>query len=317
MPWSRAHWRITAVEAAVVISQVWLPAAPDGHAGSAARTTQKEVWGETPVVRPPACDGRSAADEGHGNAVIKRGTPGLVRRGDLRLDRMRTEMLDVIVPLTPLPPRVLLRDRALVSIRDAIVRGDLAPGSLVKDGDLAAALGLGVAPVRAALARLIDEGLVEAKPQSHTRVTPCAAKQVHDAGVLLRAVHQLAVELAVPAVTADDVSALRASNAAFADAVAVGDVDGALAADDALHDVLLRRSGNAAIAATAERYTPVVRRLERQRFGSPHGHDSVLLHDRLIDACEAGDVASAVAATTRIWTALLSELNEEITDGAV
>jgi len=226
-------------------------------------------------------------------------------------------MLDTNVRLTPLPPRVLLRERALASIRDAIVRGELAPGSVVKDAELAAALGLGVAPVRAALARLVDEGLVESKPQSHTRVTPSAAKQVHDAGVVLRAMHQLAVELALPRVTADDVAALRAANAAFADAVASGDVDGALAADDALHGLLLERSGNTAVAATAERYTPVVRRLERQRFGSPHGQDSVLLHDRLIDACEAGDVAGAVAATTRIWTALLSELTEEITDGAV
>jgi hypothetical protein len=50
MPWSRAHWRITAVDAAVVISQVWLPVAPEAHAGSASRTPwgvipQKEVGG--------------------------------------------------------------------------------------------------------------------------------------------------------------------------------------------------------------------------------------------------------------------------------
>jgi DNA-binding GntR family transcriptional regulator len=114
-----------------------------------------------------------------------------------------------VVILTPLPPRVLLRDHALASIRAAIVSGELVAGSVVKDAELAAALGLTVAPVRAALARLVDEGLVEAKPQSGTRVTPCAAKQVHDAGVVLRAMHQLGAELAVPAVTADDVRELR------------------------------------------------------------------------------------------------------------
>ena len=88
----------------------------------------------------------------------------------------------------------------------------------------------------------------------------------------------------------------------------------ALAADDALHDVLLRRCGNAAVVATAERFTPLVRRLERQRFASAHGRDSVVLHDRLIDACEAGDVDRAVAVTTDIWTALLSDLSEEPSD---
>ena len=187
---------------------------------------------------------------------------------------------------------------------------------MVKDTELAVALGLTVAPVRVALARLVDEGLVEAKPQSHTRVTLGDAKQVHEAGVVLRAMHQLAVQLAVPTVTTEDVEALREANAAFTEALAAGDVDGALAADDALHDVLVRRCGNAAVAATAERFTPLVRRLERQRFASPHGRDSVALHDRLIDACKVGDVAGAVAVTTDIWTALLSNLSEELLDGA-
>ena len=72
--------------------------------------------------------------------------------------------------------RTLLRDHALTRIRDAIVGGELAPGSVVKDTDLAARLGLSVAPVRAALARLGDEGLIDSKPQSHTRVTPWSTR---------------------------------------------------------------------------------------------------------------------------------------------
>ncbi|MEU3608415.1 GntR family transcriptional regulator, partial [Streptomyces sp. NPDC035033] len=67
--------------------------------------------------------------------------------------------------------RTLLRDRAYESLREAIVRGDLAPGALLKDADLADRLGLSRAPVRDALARLTVEGLVETKPQSYTRVT--------------------------------------------------------------------------------------------------------------------------------------------------
>src|SRR5918998_3866539 len=88
--------------------------------------------------------------------------------------------------------RVLLRDQALARIREAIVNGELAPGSVVKDAELAARLGLSVAPVRAALARLVDEGLVEAKPQSHTRVTPLRPAAVRDAAVVVRAMHDLA-----------------------------------------------------------------------------------------------------------------------------
>jgi len=212
--------------------------------------------------------------------------------------------------------RVLLRDVAAERIREAIVSGGLAPGSVVKDVELAARLGLSVAPVRTALARLADEGLVEAKPQSHTRVTPLVLRQVHDAAVVVRAMHELAVREAVPALTGDDVAAMRTANADFAAALDAGDLDAALDADDRLHAVLLERCGNAAVTATADRFSPLVRRLERQRFQAP-GHPSVDLHDRLIAACTARDVEAAVATTTEIWTALLSGLTEETPDGTV
>ncbi|MGY1839290.1 MULTISPECIES: GntR family transcriptional regulator [unclassified Modestobacter] len=216
------------------------------------------------------------------------------------------------MPIGPVP-RVLLRDQAAQLIRAAIVSGELAPGAVVKDAELATRLGLSVAPVRTALARLADEGLVEAKPQSHTRVTPLDRRQVRDAAVVVRAMHELATGEAAGRTTAEDVAAMRAANSRFAAAVAAGDLPTALAADDELHQVLLTRCANGAVQATVDRFTPAVRRLERQRFAAAHGRESVALHDRLIAACAAGDVEDAVATTTEIWTALLSEL-EETTD---
>ena len=211
--------------------------------------------------------------------------------------------------------RLLLRDVALARLREAIVTGELAPGAVVKDADLAARLGLSLAPVRTALARLADEGLVEAKPQSHTRVTPLLLRQVREAAVVVRAMHELAAREGVPRLCQEDLAAMRRAGADFASAVGAGDLDAALDADDRLHGVLLDRCGNAAVTATVERYTPAVRRLERQRFRAP-GHPSVDLHDRLITACAASDVDAAVTTTTEIWTALLSGLTEEDPDGA-
>lgn len=220
--------------------------------------------------------------------------------------------MSVVSALAPVG-RVLLRDQALERIRAAIVAGDLAPGAVIKDAELAARLGLSVAPVRAALVRLADEGLVEAKPQSHTRVTPLVVRQVRDAAVVVRAMHELAAREAAGRVSDRDVAAMRAANERFAAAVAAGDVDAAIAADDDLHAVLLARCGNTALTATVDRFTPAIRRLERQRFAPAGAHPSVALHDRLIAACAHSDVDAAVATTTEIWTALLSEL-EEIPD---
>jgi DNA-binding GntR family transcriptional regulator len=200
--------------------------------------------------------------------------------------------------------RTLLRDEAYRSIRDAIVAGTLAPGQVVRDRDLAEGLGLSRAPVREALTRLTDEGLVESKPQSHTRVTPLILRDVREALVVVRVMHEVAVREAVPRLTGDQIAAMREANDRFAAAVGAGNVDRALADDDALHDVLVAACGNRAVRATIDRYTPLIRRLERHRFGTASGHGSIRRHEQLIEACAAGDVNTAADITATIWSTL-------------
>lgn len=197
--------------------------------------------------------------------------------------------------------RPLLRDTAHRLIRDAIVKGDIPPGTVVRDAELAEQLGLSRAPVRDALARLADEGLVKTKPQSHTRVTPIDPAEVRDAAAVVRAMHELAARTGVPLLTAGQVTGMAEANRRFGAAVRAGAVDEALRADDELHDVLVRACGNRAVAATIDRYTPLIRRLERVRFSVPAARESITLHRRLIQACRIGDADAAVRVTTEIW----------------
>lgn len=219
-----------------------------------------------------------------------------------------TSNISVMEAIRPVP-RTLLRDRAYEAIRDAIVAGEIEPGAVVRDAELAERLGLSRAPVREAFSRLVDEGLLESKPQSYTRVTQLVASDVRDAAAVVGAMHELVTRIAVPRLGAADIDAMRAANQRFTAAVGTGDVDGALRADDGLHDVLVRVSGNRAAAATVARYTPLIRRLERQRFGEGGSCRSAGLHERLIEACAAGDVAEAVRVTAEIWRGL-----EELAD---
>jgi DNA-binding GntR family transcriptional regulator len=57
-------------------------------------------------------------------------------------------------------------------------------------------------------------------------------------------------------------------------------------------------------AATVARYTPLIRRLERRRFGEGGACRSAGLHERLIEACATGDVDAAVRVTAEIWRGL-------------
>jgi DNA-binding GntR family transcriptional regulator len=116
--------------------------------------------------------------------------------------------------------------------------------------------------------------------------------------------HELAVQEALPHLSTTELDAMREANARFADALQRKDPDAATTADDDFHGVLVTASTNDAIRDVLERYTPVLRRLERLRFSSLSGRKSVAQHERIIALCEAGDVRRAAAATRSNWMTL-------------
>ncbi|KAA1426446.1 GntR family transcriptional regulator [Nocardioides antri] len=205
----------------------------------------------------------------------------------------------------PVPaPRSLLRDDVYARLRDAIVDGTLLPGERLRDHDLATWLGVSRTPVREALLKLGQAGLVRAAPGRSTTVATLDARVIHDAQAVVAAMHRLAVEQAVPQLQAEDLAAMREANKRFAAALRRGDAEGAIAADDEFHGIPVRTAANTALESVLEQYTPVLRRLERLRFASLGGRGSVRLHDDLVDLCEAGDVEGAAAVSHATWETL-------------
>ncbi len=213
-------------------------------------------------------------------------------------------MLDVSLSKVTRP---LLRDEAYDRIRRAIVDGTLPPGTPLRDADLADQLGLSKAPVRQALLRLADDGLVDSKPQSYTRVSEVMSPDVIDARQIVRLLHEFAVRQVAHRCRPADIAAMRAANDRFAAAIEARDIAAAVRADDELHDVPVRLAGNAAVAATLDRYTPLLRRLEHTRFSSALAWNSVERHTKLIDALEKHDTETAVSVISTIWTDLLED----------
>jgi DNA-binding GntR family transcriptional regulator len=202
------------------------------------------------------------------------------------------------------PTRTLLRDRAFTVLRDAIVDGTLEPGEQLRELELQRWIGVSRTPIREALMRLQHAGLVVTRPGHSTVVSQLDSKAVRDAEPVVAAMHELAVHLSVPLLTAEHLTAMRAANHAFADALDRDDVEAALAADDALHAVCVVAADNLVISDVLEQYSPLLRRAERVRFSSKAGRDSVDLHDQMIAACEDGDAARAATIARNTWQAL-------------
>jgi DNA-binding GntR family transcriptional regulator len=205
---------------------------------------------------------------------------------------------------TPAAPRQLLRDVAYDTLQAAILDGTLAPGEKLQDAQLGGWLKLSRTPIREALARLEENGLVETYPQRFTRVAPLNRRQARDAFQLVAAIHGLAARLAVPHVTNDTIQRLKAANREFKAALIANDVQAAIAADDAFHSILVDLSGNEEIPRTLARLMPGLRRLERLQFASLSGRRSVKQHKRIITAVAGGDADGAAEAATDNWQSL-------------
>jgi DNA-binding GntR family transcriptional regulator len=200
--------------------------------------------------------------------------------------------------------RRLLRDDVYGRLRDAIVDGVFAPGEQLRDGELAAWLGVSRTPVREALLRLADAGLVVARPGRSTTVSSLDARDLRDAREVVAAMHEVAVREAVGALSRADLAAMRAANRRFRAAVRSGDVDAAIEADDELHAIPVAVAANRAVAVVLEQFTPVLRRAERLRFSSLGGLASVARHDELIRLCAAGETDRAAAVAFDTWHTL-------------
>ena len=111
-----------------------------------------------------------------------------------------------IPPTAPGVDRSLLRDDVYRRLRDAIVDGTFAPGEQLKDLDLAAWLGVSRTPVREALLRLAQGGLVLARPGRSTIVSTLDARDIRDARDVVAAMHEVAVREAVPGLTKADLA---------------------------------------------------------------------------------------------------------------
>jgi DNA-binding GntR family transcriptional regulator len=182
------------------------------------------------------------------------------------------------------------RTVVLEQLAEWIEGGTLTPGELIKDGELAARLGVSRTPVREALQVLEQRGLVEMRPGRLTRVTDTTPQDATRVYAVLSALQVLAAELGTPNATARDINEMRAHNSRLLAAVRAKDPDGARDADRAFHGVLVRLAANPYLESALEPLMSHTRRLESLYFQEQQpGYESHREHKQIIEAVAAND----------------------------
>ncbi|WIX99103.1 GntR family transcriptional regulator [Amycolatopsis mongoliensis] len=132
-----------------------------------------------------------------------------------------------------------LADEVADRIRDAIFDGVYAPGSPLREVELAEALGVSRGPVREALLKLDREGLVRSEWHRGTTVTSLSEVDVAELDSLRAALEQLAVGLVV-----DRAPGLEEVDAAVTRMERAADEHEMVRCDLEFHDAIYRAAGH-------------------------------------------------------------------------
>jgi DNA-binding GntR family transcriptional regulator len=217
----------------------------------------------------------------------------------------------VKISLTDRALGVPARDQAYAALRDAIVSAELEPGRRLSENELADRLGVSRTPVREALARLRDEGLVAIVPQLGTFVTLIDPDAVADAHFVREALECNAIRLAIDHADPAGLVALQANLAAQERAQDTDDSEAFDHLDDALHRFLCDLSGRDIAWHLSQRARGQLDRVRRLSFPQP-GYRGLMLqeHREVVAAVAAHDADAAERALRHHLRMVLSQLPE-------
>lgn len=145
-----------------------------------------------------------------------------------------------------------LADAVATAVREAIAAGELAEGTIYSVYQLAELLGVSRSPVREALLRLAEAGLVEIARNRGFRVVLPTAHDVEEIFEIRLALEPAACRRAAQHADSEARLSVTAQLDAMLDAADRDDPASFWAADRGLHDALLRAAGNARAAAIVD-----------------------------------------------------------------
>jgi DNA-binding GntR family transcriptional regulator len=190
-----------------------------------------------------------------------------------------------------------LAERAYATLEERIVTAKLAPGTVLSEQALASDLGIGRTPVREALQRLANEGLVTVLPRRGVLVTEINVQTQFEILAVRRALERLLVQLASDHAGPAERTRFAAIAGAMDEAAQTGDGTAFMRLDVDLNSLIAEVANN----AIAKRAIRLTRGLVR-RFWYIYSEEvadlprCAGLHARLARAIAKGETGAATAA---------------------
>ncbi len=180
-------------------------------------------------------------------------------------------------------------------LKMGILNGSTPPGHRLLVLDIAHTFSVSQAPVREALERLKQEGLIQSRPNKGSVVADITAEEIRDVYALREMLEGYAIRESANRLTQDDYRKLEGIVVEMAQAIRTSDYLGLLQLDMDFHGFFYERCGNHLVLETWDRMKMKVMRF--MAISNRHYDTNVLIgaHSRLIEALKSGPPEEAQA----------------------
>lgn len=195
-----------------------------------------------------------------------------------------------------------LRDVVFQTLRRAILTGELKPGERLMEIHLASKLGVSRTPIREAIHKLEQEGLVTILPRRGAMVSEISERGLKDVLEVRRDLDSFCAELASERITEEDKVRLKEAYEAFNSAVLTKDATIMAKADVAFHDIIIGATGNERLVVMINNLAEQIFRYRFEYIKDESKRDNIMKeHKNLMDAIISGDsIAAREASRTHI-----------------
>ncbi|MGW4489190.1 GntR family transcriptional regulator [Amycolatopsis sp. NPDC004368] len=182
-----------------------------------------------------------------------------------------------------------LADQTYATLKRWVVSGELEPGSVLSENDLARRFSISRSPLREAIRRLQDEGLLDVSGPRGFTVPALSVELLRQVYTVRRALEVAAAETATR-IPADDLAAMRERMDRIGDAIGHGDLEPFNIADFDFHDLFVLNCGNPLLINHIHRLRGHIQRTINWA-GQFHEHTELAYkeHRAILEAMEAGD----------------------------
>ena len=197
------------------------------------------------------------------------------------------------VKLKPVSINFTLKDHIYDVLRESILKADIYDADeelRLDERRLAEQLGISRTPIREALARLAQDGLVEILPRKGVFIHRKTLEEILDMVVTWAALESMAARLATENATDAELKALRKFAMKHSNDAVRADIEEYSDANIKFHQMILELSGCALLGATAEGLFIHMQASRRRTMGeSDRARKSVVDHMEIIEALLARD----------------------------